>query len=264
MTELWQYEFMRHALAAAVLASIACGLVGVLVVVKKIVSISGGIAHSAFGGIGLGYLLKIDPLLTVLPFSLLAAGGIGLLTRKTKIPEDTAIGIFWTVCVALGVIFIGLTPGYAPDLFSYLFGNILTVPASDLYLMAVLDAVIIFLVVFCYRGFLAVSFDEEYAEVLNLPVTFLYLLLLGLVALTVVVLMKIVGIILVMALLTLPAAIARTFTANLRKMMILAILEGIFFTVAGVIFSYYFNLASGALIVLFLGAGFVLVQGIHF
>ncbi|MBI4387886.1 MAG: metal ABC transporter permease, partial [Candidatus Omnitrophica bacterium] len=128
------YEFMRNAVFAALLASIACGVIGSYVIIKRLVFISGGISHSAFGGIGLGLFLGIDPLLTVIPFTLLCAFGIGYLSRKSKIPMDTAIGIFWAFGMALGIIFVNLTPGYVPDLFSYLFGSILTVPNSDLML----------------------------------------------------------------------------------------------------------------------------------
>ena len=143
MLEALQYEFIRNALLSAILASIACGIIGTYVVVKRIVFISGGIAHAAFGGIGLGYFLGINPVLGVIPFSIASALGIGLVSKKSKLPEDTTIGIFWSMGMALGVIFIGLTPGYAPDLFSYLFGNILTVSSSDKRLMLILDTIII-------------------------------------------------------------------------------------------------------------------------
>ncbi len=128
MIEALQFEFMRNALLAALFASIACGIIGTYVVVKRIVFISGGIAHAAFGGIGLGYLLGVNPLLGVIPFSILAALAMGLVSRSGKVSEDTGIGIIWATGMAAGIIFIGLSKGYAPDLFSYLFGNILTVP----------------------------------------------------------------------------------------------------------------------------------------
>ena len=165
MTEMLQYEFMRNALLAALLAGVACGVIGAYVVVKRLVSISGGIAHAAFGGVGLGYFLGIDPLLGVLPFSLASAVGIWLVSRKGKLSEDTAVGIFWAMGMAAGVLFIGLTPGYAPDLFGYLFGSILTVPRSDLRLMLGLDAVILAVVCLRYKELLALSFDEEFAKV---------------------------------------------------------------------------------------------------
>lgn len=253
MPEIFQYEFMRNALAAGLLASVACGIVGVYVVVKKIVSMSGSIAHASFGGIGLGYLLKFSPVLGAMLFALLSAITMGLVTRKTKLPEDTATGILWALGMALGVIFIGLTPGYAPDLMSYLFGNILTVPASDIYLMAALDVIIVALVIAFYKEFLLLSFDEEFGTVVGMPVDGLYLLLLCMVALTVVVLIRVVGMILVIAMLTFPAALARQFTHDMKKMMLLAVVFGMVFTFGGLWLSYVLNLASGATIILLSG-----------
>ncbi len=253
MLEVLQYEFMRNALLAGLLAAIACGIVGVYVVVKRAVFISGGIAHASFGGIGLGYLLNINPVLGAMFFAIASALGMGLVTRRTRLPEDTAIGILWAIGMALGIIFIGLAPGYAPDLFSYLFGNILTVPTSDLILMLVLDAVIIILVFLLYKEFLLLSFDEEFGTVVGVPTERLYLLLLCLIALTVVVLIRVVGIILVIALLTIPAALARQFTDSLKKMMLLSILAGAVFTFTGLWLSYLLDLASGATIILVSG-----------
>ncbi len=253
MLEALQYQFMQNALLAGLLAAIACGIVGVYVVVKKIVFISGGIAHASFGGIGLGYLLGINPVLGAMVFTIASSLGIGLVTRRSRLPEDTAIGILWAMGMALGIIFIGLAPGYAPDLFSYLFGNILTVPFFDLMLMLTLDVVIIVLVAILYKEFLYLSFDEEFSTVSGVPTERLYLLLLCLVALTVVVLIRVVGIILVIALLTIPAALARQLTYSLKKMMLLAILAGMFFTFSGLWISYALNLASGATIILVSG-----------
>lgn len=256
MTEMLQYEFMRNALAAALLASVACGVIGAYVVVKRLVSISGGIAHAAFGGIGLGYFLGIDPILGVLPFSLASAVGIWFVSRKGKLPEDTAVGIFWAMGMAVGVLFIGLTPGYAPDLFGYLFGSILTVPRSDLLLMLALDAVIVGVVCLRYKELLALSFDEEFAKVSGIRVEAMYLMLLCMVAVTVVVLIRIVGIVLVIALLTIPAAIARQHTRNLTRMMLLSTALGAVLTVGGLCLSYTLNLASGATVILLSGVAF--------
>jgi zinc transport system permease protein len=250
MLEALQYEFMRNALMAGLLAAVACGIVGVYVVVKKIVFISGGIAHTSFGGIGLGYFLGINPIIGALVFSLGSGLAIGGITRKTRLPADTAIGILWAVGMALGVIFIYLTPGYAPDLMSYLFGNILTVPMSDILLMLALDAVIIVIVFALFKEYLILSFDEEYATAIGMPVEKLYLLLLAMIALTVVVLIRVVGMILVIALLTFPAAMARLFTHNMKKMMGLSVIFGFLFMLGGLWLSYELKLPSGATIIL--------------
>jgi zinc transport system permease protein len=264
--EILQYGFMQNALVAGLLAAIACGIVGTYVVVKRIIFISGGIAHASFGGIGLGYFIGISPVIGALIFSLASALGIGYITRRTRLPEDTAIGVLWAVGMALGIVFIGLTPGYAPDLFSYLFGNILTVPTSDLLLMLILDVLIIGIVLAFYKEFLALTFDEEYSTVVGIPVEVLYLLLLCMIALTVVVLLRIVGMILIIALLTIPATLARQFTYDLRKMMLLAIAFGVLLTFGGLWLSYVLDLASGATIVLLGGAALLVsfaVRGIR-
>ncbi len=263
MLEVLQYQFMQNALLAGLLAAIACGIVGVYVVVKRVVFISGGIAHASFGGIGLGYLLGINPVLGAMVFAVASSLGIGLVTRRTRLPEDTAIGILWAMGMALGIIFISLAPGYAPDLFSYLFGNILTVPFFDLMLMLILDVVIIVFVALLYKEFLYLSFDEEFSTVSGVPTESLYLILLCLVALTVVVLIRVVGIILVIALLTIPAALARQFTYSLKKMMLLAISAGVVFTFSGLWISYVLNLASGATIILVSGTVLFISFGIN-
>jgi zinc transport system permease protein len=249
--ESLQFEFMRNALMAGMLASVVCGIIGPYVVVNRIVFISGGISHAAFGGIG------INPIWGAAFFSLASAFSIGGISRWTTLPPDTAIGIIWAIGMALGVIFIGLSPGYAPDLFGYLFGNILTVPFSDIMVMLILCSIIILVVSVLYKEFLAFSFDPEFAEVMGIPVKRLYLLLLCLIALTVVVLIRIVGIILVIALLTIPAAISARFTHNLKKMIGLSILLGVVFTFCGLWLSVALNLASGATIILVSGLSFL-------
>jgi len=261
--ELFAFGFLRNAVLASLLASIACGIIGSYVVVKKIGFISGGIAHTAFGGIGLGYYLGINPLLGIIPFSLGAAIAIGLLSRKARVAEDTAIGAFWAVGMASGVILIGLTPGYAPNLFSYLFGNILTVPESDLWLIALLDLIIGATTWMFSKEFLALSFDEEYAEVSGVRTTLFYLLLLCLIALTVVILVRVVGIVLVIALLTIPASIARVFSRSLGAMMLIASGISALFSLAGLWLSWQLDLASGATIIILAGLAFLLLHTVR-
>ena len=265
MMELLQYEFIRNAIMAGILASISCGIIGVYVVVKRIVFISGGIAHASFGGIGLGYYLGINPILGVLPFSIASALSMGWVSKRSRLPEDTAIGILWAMGMSIGIILVSLTPGYAPDLMTYLFGNILTVPFSDIVLMLILDAIIILVVYSFYKEFLALCFDEEFATVRGVHAERLYLVLLCLIALTIVVLIRVVGIILVIALLTIPAAMSRQFTSNLKKMMLLSILFGAVFSSGGIWLSYLFDVPSGATIVLVMSVVYLLyslVKGI--
>ena len=193
MTGILKYSFMQNAFLAAVLVSVACGVVGTYVVIKRIVFISGGISHAAFGGIGLGYFLGINPILAAIPFSIMSALIMGMTSKKIKISEDTAIGILWSLGMAIGIIFINLTPGYVPDLMSYLFGSILTVPVNDIIIMLFLDLIIIVTVLSFYKEFQSISFDEEFSQVIGMPTTYIYLLLLSIVALSVVVLIKVVS-----------------------------------------------------------------------
>jgi zinc transport system permease protein len=254
MIAILSFEFFQNALIAGLLASITCGIIGTYVVVKKMVALSGGISHAAFGGIGLGYYAGIDPILGAIVFSLASALGMGMISLHARQHLDTLIGAIWAIGMAIGILFISLTPGYAPDLFSFLFGNILLVPMGDLLIMAVLAVLIVVVVIACYQIFLAVTFDEEYALVLNIPVNVIYLLLLSLVALTVVMLIRIVGIILVIALLTLPAAISREYCSRLKNMMVLSVAVGILVTTGGIFLSYFLDVPSGATIIL-LAAG---------
>ncbi len=265
MIDILQYEFVRNAIMAGILASIACGIIGVYVVVKRIVFISGGIAHASFGGIGLGYYLGINPILGVLPFSIASALSMGWVSKRSRLPEDTAIGILWAMGMSIGIILVSMTPGYAPDLMTYLFGNILTVPFSDIVLMLVLDAIIILVVYAFYKEFLALCFDEEFATVRGVHAERQYLVLLCLIALTIVVLIRVVGVILVIALLTIPAAMSRQFTSNLKKMMLLSIIFGAVFSSGGIWLSYMFDVPSGATIVLVMSVVYLLyslVKGI--
>ena len=250
-------EILKNPIIAGILASIACGIVGAYVVVKRIVFISGGISHASFGGIGLGYFLGIDPILGALVFSLVSAVTMGMVSRRTRLSEDTAIGILWAIGMAIGILFVYLTPGYAPDLMSYLFGDILFVSSQEMILMLILDIIIGLVVFLLYKELLTISFDEEFSTVAGLPTERLYLILLCLVALTVVVLIRVVGIILVIALLTIPAAMARQVTHSFKKMMLLSVLWGIVFTQCGLWLSYLLDWPSGATIILVAGILFL-------
>jgi zinc transport system permease protein len=259
MLAILGFEFFRNAVIAGLISSIACGVIGSFVVVKRLVSMSGGLAHAAFGGVGLGYFLGIDPFIGAAGFTLGIAALIGMIREKFGQHMETLIGAVWAAGMAAGILFIALTPGYAPDLFGFLFGNILLIPARDLWLMGLLALVIVTVVAAGFSQLTAVTFDEEYARVMNLPVTALLLILILLIALTVVVLIRVVGIILVIALLTLPPAIARAYTTSLPTMMALAVVIAAFFTISGLFLSYALNVPSGATIILVATGGFVLM-----
>lgn len=258
MLDIFEYGFMRNALAAGVLVSIACGIIGTYVVINRIVFLSGGIAHAAYGGIGLGYLLGINPVIGAIAFSILASLGMGMVHRKTRERSDTIIGVMWAIGMAMGIIFLDISPGYKADLMSYLFGSILAVPASDLIIMLVLNGIILVLVGLYYKQLQAISFDETFAFVVNVPVDRLYLMLVSLIGLTVVMTMRIVGLIMVIALLTMPPAIAGLFVKDMKHMMLLSSLLSILFTFLGLLLSFYLNLTSGATIIIIAGAAYLI------
>lgn len=256
MWEALQLEFVRNALMAGVLVSVVCGVIGTLVVVNRIVFLAGGIAHAAYGGIGLAFFMGWPYAVGTTGVSILSAGVMAAVTLKARHRVDAMVGVIWAVGMAIGVVLLDLTPGYNVDLMSYLFGSILAVPGSDLWQMAAIGIAVIAIVTYYFNDFLAMSYDDEFARLRNVPVTFLYCLLLGMVALTVVMIIRVVGLILVIALLTIPPFIAEKFTGSLRAMMVLSSILSCLFTITGLWLSYLFNLTSGATIILVAAAGF--------
>lgn len=255
--------FLRFAVLAGMLSSAAFGIVGSYVVVKRITSIAGSIAHSVLAGIGLSLFLQgkygiqwFTPLLGALLAAVFSAMLIGLVSMYGGQREDTVIGSVWAMGMALGVLFISLTPSYVEPM-SYLFGNILMVSKQELIFIAVLDAVVIVFGILFYNKFLAVSFDEEFAQARGVSTVFYTVSLLLLTALTIVLLTTIVGIIMVIALLTLPAAVASLFSRNLWKLMLFAVIFTMIFTFFGTALSYTLDTPSGSTIILFAGALYI-------
>ncbi|MCG8637823.1 MAG: metal ABC transporter permease [Desulfobacterales bacterium] len=257
MIEALQFDFMQNALTAGLLASIICGVIGTLVVVNRIVFLSGGIAHAAYGGIGLAFYFKWPYLPGTIGFSLTAAMLMAAVSHKVKHRADTIVGVIWAVGMAFGIILLDLTPGYNVDLMSYLFGSILTVPSSELVVMAVVGVVITLLVFFYYPDLLAMSYDEEFAKIRGVPVKALYFGLIGMLAVTIVLVIQVVGLILVIALLTIPPFIAEKYAGSLAQMMLLSSALGSVFTLVGLWLSYQYNLTSGATIIMVSGSAFI-------
>jgi len=256
MIEAFQSEFMRNALLAGLLAGVACGIIGTLVVVNRIVFIAGGIAHAAYGGIGLAIFLGIPPLAGAVGFALTVSMIMSAVTLKNKQRADTVVGVLWAVGMALGIIMIDLSPGYNVDLMSYLFGSILAVPRTDILIMALVDLGVLIIVGILYNSFLAMSFDEEFAMAMGVRVEMLYYILLGMIALSVIMLIRIVGLVLVIALLSIPPFIAEKFCRSLKAMMAASVLLNFLFAIAGLWFSYKYNLTSGATIIMIAAAFF--------
>jgi zinc transport system permease protein len=258
MLEALQYEFMRNALAAGLLVSVICGIMGTLVVVNRIVFLSGGIAHAAYGGIGLSFFLGWPYLVGTLGFSFTAAMVMAAVSLKAKHRADTIIGVIWALGMACGIILLDLTPGYNVDLMSYLFGSILTVPQSDLWIMLIVGVLIGGFVLYFYKDLLAISYDEEFARIRGVPTRALYFALIGMLAVTIVMVIQVVGLILVIALLTIPPFMVEKYAKSLFQMMMGSSLLGAVFTVCGLWLSYAFDLTSGASIILVAGIAFFL------
>ena len=258
MIEALQFEFMRNALIAGLLASIICGIMGTLVVVNRIVFLSGGIAHAAYGGIGLSLFLGWPYMIGTIGFSITAAIVMAAVSLKARHRADTIIGVIWALGMATGIILLDLTPGYNVDLMSYLFGSILAVPGSDLWVMMIVSILVTIFVVYFYKDLLAISYDEEFARIRGVPTRRLYFTLIGLLAITIVMVIQIVGLILVIALLTIPPFIVEKYAKSLLQMMVGSSLLGAVFTVSGLWLSYAFNLTSGACIILVSGIAFFL------
>jgi len=250
MIEALSYEFMQNALIAGVLVSFIAGIIGSLIVVNRMVFLAGGIAHAAYGGIGIAIYSGIPIFLGTSVFAVVAALFMSFVTIRQRERTDTFIGLIWAVGMAIGIILVDLTPGYNVDLMSYLFGSILAVNRDDIYFMAALLIVILLVLTFWYREILAVSYDSEYAALSGINVKFFYTLILVLSALTVVIAIKVVGLILVIALLTIPIYIAQNLSSSLYGMMIISGFTAFLFTIAGLWFSYSFDLTSGACIIL--------------
>ena len=262
MWESLQFEFMRNALFSGLLVSIACGVLGTLVVVNRIVFISGGIAHAAYGGIGIAVYAGLPPVLGAAVFSIAVSMVMGVASLKSRQRADTIIGVMWALGMALGIILIERTPGYNVDVMSFLFGSILSVPRTDLWYMASLDVVVLLVTLSFFKEFIAMSYDEEFSFVVGLPVRLLYFTLLAMISLSVVMIIRVVGLILVIALLTIPPYIAEKYTTSLGRMMILSAVLGMLFTLAGLWFSYRYNLTSGATIIMVAGLAFFASMGI--
>ncbi len=260
LLDLLQYRFFSNALLAAFFASIACGIIGTYIVSRRIVFISGGITHASFGGIGISYYYSFDPIAGAAVFAVLSALGIQFMKEKTQVREDSLIGILWSLGMAVGIIFVFITPGYAPDLMGYLFGSIMTVSGSDLTVMGILTFVIALFFILFYKPVLFISFDQEYAKTHRAPVKLMNFILITLVALTVVLSIKVAGVILVLSLLTIPQTTANIFSHNFRNIMLFSILVAFAGCFAGLLISFELNIPSGASIIFSLIVIFIIAK----
>ena len=260
LQEVLQYKFLIHAVLASVLCGVACGMVGTYVVCRRLVFLSGGITHSSFGGIGIAYYLGLNPLLGAFCFAVLSAIGIEACAADKRIREDSAIGLIWSLGMAVGIIFVYMTPGYAPNLMSFLFGNILSVTVSDLIGMAIVVVAVVLVFALFYRPVMYVAFDREYAASQNVPTRWMGYLLAVLIAVTIVISIRVVGIVLLISLLTMPAVIANQLTRSFGRMMVGASVVAVMGTLIGLYASYLLDIPSGAATIFVLTVALIIVK----
>jgi len=247
--ELFEYTFINHALLAAMFSSIICGILGTYIVTKRMVFITGGITHASFGGIGMAFYFGLAPFAGAVFFAIISALGIEWFSKKGDIRNDSTIGILWSLGMAIGIIFVYITPGFTPNLMSYLFGSILTVSTSELYIMASLTVVVSLFFYFFYRPILFFAFDENFAKSQKAPIGFVNYTIMLLIAFGIVINIKIAGIILVMSMLTLPQNTANLFSNNFKQIIIYSILISFVGTLAGLAGSFWLGVPSGASII---------------
>lgn len=251
MLELLHYTFFQHALLGSLLASIVCGIIGTYIVTRRLVFISGGITHASFGGIGIGLYTGISPLLSAGIFAVLSAFGVEWLSKRKDMREDSAIAVFWTFGMAIGIIFSFLAPGFAPDLSAYLFGNILTITPTDLWMLAGLSVLLGAFFICFLNPIVYIAFDREYARSRQIPVTLFEYILMMFIALTIVACLRMVGIVLVISLLTLPQMTANLFTQSFKSIIGLSIVFGYMGCLGGLFLSFQLQVPSGAAIIFF-------------
>jgi zinc transport system permease protein len=260
---IFQYDFIIKGLLGAIFASITAGLAGTYIVSRKMVFLSGGITHASFGGIGIGYFAGFNPIVGAAVFGILSALGVEYLSLKQKIREDSAIGILWAFGMAVGIIFIYLTPGYSPNLMSYLFGSILTVTNADIIALGIMSVVLIVYFSAFYRTILYISFDETFARTYSPYVNVFKYVTTALVALTIVLNIRMAGIVLVLSLLTIPPNIAMILTKVYSRIIFWSIISGFIGTVAGYVVSFFVGIPTGATIIFTLVILWVLIKGIY-
>ncbi|GHV23535.1 zinc ABC transporter permease [Clostridia bacterium] len=247
--ELLHYTFFQNALLGSLFTCIACGIVGSYIVARRLVFISGGITHASFGGLGLGFYLGVNPIFSALVFSIASAFGVEWLSKKQGIREDSAIAAFWALGMALGVICIFLTPGYAPNISAYLFGNILTVTGTDIWFAGSFACVLTLLFIRHFNSILYVAFDREFAQTKGLKTALIENLMMVAIAVCIVSSIRLIGIMLLMSLMTVPQMTANLFTSKFKNIILYSIGMGIAGCFSGLFISYYLNVPSGAAII---------------
>ncbi len=257
MLELLQYSFFTNALLGIVIISVAAAFIGTYIITRRLVSISGGVTHACFGGLGLGYYLGVNPIMMAAVFAITASAGVEWLAERYRVREDSATAVVWALGMAIGVLFIFLTPGYVPELNAFLFGNILTISSSDLLAFAIYTVILVLFFALFYNKIIACAFDRDFAKVSQLPVKVISYLMTAMVAVCIVLTIRLVGIMLLMSMLTLPQMIAEMFAPRFKMMVLLSMLISIVCGVAGLFISAMINVPCAAIIVILFAVVFV-------
>jgi len=257
ITDFFSYSFTVNALIASLLMSVAAGMVGAYIVARRLVFLSGGITHASFGGVGIAFYLGVNPILGAAIFAVLSAFGVELLTSRLRVREDSSIGILWSIGMAIGIFFVFLTPGYAPNLMSFMFGSILTISKTDIWMLFTLTVLMAIFFIIFFRAILYLSFDASFARTQGVPVELFSYILMGFMALTIVLSIRLVGIILLLSLLTLPPSVVNTFTKRFSIIILWSMIVAFIGCLGGLVISYTLNVPSGATIILLLMVMFV-------
>ena len=258
MNELFQYTFFQYALIGLAIISIASAMIGTYIVTRRMVSISGGVTHACFGGLGLGYYLGWNPVLTAALFAVASSLGVELMSVRGRVREDSAIAVIWAIGMAVGILFVFLTPGYVPELNSFLFGNVLTISRADLWAFALFTAVLALFFALFYRRIVAVAFDRDFAFVIGLPVGLISTVMTGMTAVCIVLTIRLVGIMLLMSMLALPQLTAELFCRRFSRMMLASAVVSLLCSVGGLLLAAVVDVPCSALIVLVMAAVYVL------
>lgn len=258
MNELFQYTFFQYALIGLAIISIASAMIGTYIVTRRMVSISGGVTHACFGGLGLGYYLGWNPVLTAALFAVASSLGVELMSVRGRVREDSAIAVIWAIGMAVGILFVFLTPGYVPELNSFLFGNVLTISSADLWAFALFTAVLALFFALFYRRIVAVAFDRDFAFVIGLPVGTISTVMTVMTAVCIVLTIRLVGIMLLMSMLALPQLTAELFCRRFSRMMLASAAVSLLCSVGGLMLAAVVDVPCSALIVLVMASVYVL------
>lgn len=260
MTELLQYTFFQNAIIGIVIISIAAAIIGTYIVTRRLVSISGGITHACFGGLGLGYYLGFNPIVMASVFAIASSIGVEWLSSKYRVREDSAIAVVWSLGMAIGVLFVFLTPGYVPELNSFLFGNILTITSSDLWAFAIYTVVLIAFFMAFYRRIIACAFDRDFAQVMHLPVKFISYAMTVLIAVCIVLTIRLVGLMLLMSMLSLPQMIAEIYCNRFKSLMLMSIAISLVCSIAGLLLTTVIDVPCSAIIVIVMVVSYIVAR----